>query len=53
MVDKQYLLTTEQVANFAADGFLRFDDFIPEEYNKAAHAEMESGVKTKGGVERF
>lgn len=49
MVDKQHLLTTEQMASFVADGYLRFDDFIPDEYNKAAHEEMSSGVSTRGG----
>ena len=44
MVDKQHLLTTEQMASFVADGYLRFDDFIPDELNKAAHEEMASGV---------
>ena len=49
MVDKQHLLTTEQMASFVADGYLRFDDFIPDELNKAAHEEMASGVSVRGG----
>ncbi len=49
MVDKQHLLTTEQMANFVADGYLRFDDFIPDELNKAAHEEMASGMAVRGG----
>ena len=49
MLDKKYLLTTEQMANFVADGYLRFDNLIPDELNKAAHAEMEAGVSVRGG----
>ena len=48
MIDKKYLLTTEQMANFVADGYLRFDKLIPDELNKAAHEEMESGVIVRG-----
>ncbi len=44
MVDKQYLLNTKQMAQFVADGFLRFDELVPEEINRAACAEMEAGV---------
>ena len=44
MVDKQYLLTTKQMAQFVADGFLRFDELVPDELNSAACAEMEAGV---------
>ncbi len=49
MIDKKYLLTTEQMASFVADGYLRFDKLIPDELNKAAHAEMETGVSVRGG----
>ena len=44
MVDKQYLLNTKQLAQFVADGFLRFDELVPDEINRAACAEMEAGV---------
>lgn len=44
MVDKQYLLNTKQMAQFVADGFLRFDGLVPDELNRAACAEMEAGV---------
>ncbi|MEE3257604.1 MAG: phytanoyl-CoA dioxygenase family protein [Candidatus Latescibacterota bacterium] len=44
MVDKQYLLNTKQLAQFAADGFLRFDELVDDELNQAACAEMEAGV---------
>ena len=46
MVDKQYLLSTKQMAQFVADGFLRFDELVPDELNRAACAEMEAGVPT-------
>ena len=36
MSDKKYLLNTEQMANFVADGYLRFDELIPSELNEAA-----------------
>ncbi|MDA0838192.1 MAG: phytanoyl-CoA dioxygenase family protein [Planctomycetota bacterium] len=41
-MDKKYLLTTGQMAQFVADGFLCFDEFIPAELNKAAHDVFES-----------
>ena len=44
MVDNQYLLNTKQMAQFVADGFLRFDELVPDELNRAACAEMETGV---------
>ena len=48
MIDKKYLLNTEQMANFVADGYLRFDDLIPQELNEAAHTEMEEGIIVRG-----
>ena len=44
MVDKQHLLNSKQMAQFVADGLLRFDELVPDELNRAACAEMESGV---------
>ena len=44
MVDKQHLLNTKQMAQFVADGLLRFDELVPDELNRAACAEMEAGV---------
>ena len=41
MVDKQYLLNSVQMANFAADGLLRFDDLIPDTINKEAMRELD------------
>jgi hypothetical protein len=40
-MDKKYLLTTEQMANFVADGFLIFEDFIPADINAAAMHEID------------
>ena len=48
MSDKKHLLTTEQMANFVADGYLRFDELIPRALNEAAHAEMENGLIVRG-----
>jgi len=33
MTDKQYLLTSKQMAEFVARGFLRFDELVPNEIN--------------------
>jgi Phytanoyl-CoA dioxygenase (PhyH) len=40
-LDKDYLLTSVQMANFVADGLLRFDELIPEEINTEAMRELE------------
>ena len=51
MVDKQHLLNSKQMAQFVADGLLRFDELVPAELNRAACAEMEAGVlRGKAGV---
>ena len=42
-VDKQHLLTTNQMASFAAQGFLRFDELLPSEINEAVMAEIDAG----------
>ena len=42
-IEKQYLLTTNQMASFAARGFLRFDKLIPSEINEAVMAEIDAG----------
>ncbi len=44
MVDKKYLLTSEQMASFAARGFLRFDGIIPQAINERAMPEIAAGV---------
>ena len=40
-VDKKYLLTTTQMANFASDGLLRFDELVPDEINREAVRELD------------
>ena len=42
MVAREHLLTSVQMANFVADGFLRFDELVPAHLNAAALAEMAS-----------
>ena len=50
MVDERNLLNSKQMADFAADGYLRFDELVPAELNEAAYAEMEAGgITTNGG----
>ena len=48
-VDRQYLLTTKQMAEFVADGFLRFDRIVPEAINQAAMDEYEQKPWPHGG----
>lgn len=43
MIDKKYLLTSEQMAHFVARGFLRFDELVPAEINEAVMAEIDAG----------
>lgn len=38
---KEHLLTSVQMANFVADGLLRFDELIPEEINREAMRELD------------
>jgi hypothetical protein len=45
MVDQQYLLSSKQMASFVADGYLRFDNLVPDEINQAAMRELEAGVR--------
>jgi len=40
MINKNYLLDSKQMANFVSDGFLRFDELVPNKLNKAAHNAM-------------
>ena len=40
MVDRKYLLTTKQMASFAANGYLRFDELVPQELNEVAVKEL-------------
>lgn len=43
MPDKKYLLTTNQMAEFVARGFLRFDELVPDEINQAVMREIDEG----------
>jgi len=45
MVDRQYLLSSKQVAAFVADGYLRFDALVPDQLNQAAMRELDGGLK--------
>ena len=40
MAAPEHLLNSVQMANFVADGFLRFDELVPAHLNAAALAEM-------------
>lgn len=40
-MDKKYLLTSVQMANFVADGLLRFDELVPKEINEEAMRELD------------
>ncbi len=42
-MDKNYLLTSAQMAEFVARGFLRFDALVPSEINRAVMAEIDAG----------
>jgi hypothetical protein len=43
MVDKKYLLNSAQMAQFVAQGYLRFDELVPEDLNQAIMNEIDSG----------
>jgi ribosomal protein S27AE len=43
MVEKKDLLTTNQMAEFVARGFLRFDELVPDEINQAVMREIDAG----------
>jgi hypothetical protein len=40
MAHEQHLLTSKQMAQFTADGFLRFDELVPAELNQVVYAEI-------------
>ncbi len=42
-MDKQHLLTSRQMAEFVARGFLRFDEIVPDEINQATMSAFEAG----------
>jgi Phytanoyl-CoA dioxygenase (PhyH) len=43
MVAKQYLLNSQQMAQFVAQGFLRFDELVGNDLNQAVMAEIDKG----------
>ncbi len=43
MLDKKYLLTSKQMAEFVARGFLRFDELVSLQLNQAIMAEIDAG----------
>jgi len=50
-MDKQHLLTSKQMAQFVADGYLRFDDMVPNELNCRTHKEMQERIpRAKAGT---
>ena len=44
MVDKQYLLSSTQMAEFVARGFLRFDELVPDDINQAVMRAIDTQV---------
>lgn len=44
MVDKKYLLTSKQMASFVAHGYLRFDEAVPANLNRAIMREFEADI---------
>ncbi len=44
MVGKEYLLSSIQMAQFVARGFLRFDELIPKELNDAIMRDIDAGT---------
>jgi hypothetical protein len=42
-VDRQYLLTARQMAQFAVDGYLAFEGLVPKELNEAVYADQVAG----------
>ncbi|MCY3781619.1 MAG: phytanoyl-CoA dioxygenase family protein [Chloroflexi bacterium] len=44
MIDKQHLLTSKQMAEFVARGFLRFDELAPDEINQEVMRAIDTQV---------
>ena len=44
MVDKQYLLSSTQMAEFVARGFLRFDELVPDDINQEVMRAIDTQV---------
>ena len=51
MVDKKYLLTSEQMATFVSRGFLRFDELIPNDVNERAMREIDNPAQAENQAE--
>ena len=47
-LSKENLLTSAQVANFAADGLLRFDNIVPDKINREAMREIDEKRISRG-----
>ena len=47
-MSKQHLLTSVQMANFVADGMLRFEGIVPDEINREAMREIDENNISKG-----
>lgn len=43
-IDKKYLLTSQQMAEFVARGFLRFDELVPDEINQAVMKDIDDNA---------
>lgn len=41
-IDKQYLLNSQQMAEFVARGFLRFDELVPDDINQATMRDIDN-----------
>ena len=49
MVDKQYLLNSQQMAEFVARGVLQFDEIVPDEINRAFIDEIDGVADLPAG----
>ncbi len=47
MADRTHLLNSKQMAQFVAEGYLRFDELIPGELNRAVKEEMDNQAITR------
>jgi ectoine hydroxylase-related dioxygenase (phytanoyl-CoA dioxygenase family) len=43
-VEKKYLLTAAQMAQFVTDGFLMVENLVPEQLNRAVHRDQQKGI---------
>jgi len=43
-VDKKHLFNSQQMAQFVARGFLRFDELVPDDINEAVMREIDAGT---------